>query len=149
MFNKETEYALRSLVYIQRRNTLDFRPGIEEIAKEIEAPQAFTAKILQRLVRLGFVNSIKGKGGGFHFDKQKPSLTLKELIIATEGGDIFNGCGFGMKYCDSTNPCPLHIQYASIRDEINKLVSEETIQTLAQKSISGTTNPIINSLQIK
>jgi Rrf2 family protein len=143
MFNKETEYALRSLVYIQRQNFRELRPGIEEIAKEIEAPQAFTAKILQRMVRLGFVNSIKGKGGGFLFDAEKPELPMKELILATEGGTIFNGCGFGMKQCDSGIPCPLHEQYAPIRDAINKLVSEETIQGLARKSMAVIKNPLL------
>ena len=134
MFNKETEYALRSLVYIQHQNYQNFRPGIEQIAKEIEAPQAFTAKILQRLVRIGFVNSIKGKGGGFYFDESKSDLSLKELIMAIEGGKILDGCGFGMKHCNASNPCPLHDQYSPIRDAINKLVSEETIQSLARKS---------------
>jgi Rrf2 family protein len=133
MFNKETEYALRSLVYIQHQNYKELRPGIEEIAKEIEAPQAFTAKILHRMVKMGFVQSTKGKGGGFHFDQSKPELSLKELIVATEGGKLFDGCGFGMKLCDANNPCPLHEQYGPIREAINKLVSKETIQSLARK----------------
>jgi Rrf2 family protein len=134
MFNKETEYALRSLVYIQYQNYQGLRPGIGEIAKEIEAPQAFTAKILQRMVRLGFVVSLKGKGGGFYFDENRPELTLKELILSTEGGKLFEGCGFGMKKCDNNNPCPLHDQYGPIRESINKLVSEQTIQGLAKKT---------------
>jgi len=133
MFNKETEYALRSLVYIQHQNYKELRPGIEEIAKEIEAPQAYTAKILHRMAKMGFVQSTKGKGGGFHFDETKPELSLKELIVATEGGKLFDGCGFGMKHCDANNPCPLHEQYGPIREAINKLVSDETIQSLARK----------------
>jgi Rrf2 family protein len=133
MFNKETEYALRSLVYIQHQNYKELRPGIEEIAKEIEAPQAFTAKILHRMVKMGFVQSTKGKGGGFHFDESKPELSLKELIVTTKGGKLFDGCGFGLKHCDANNPCPLHEQYGPIREAINKLVSEETIQSLARK----------------
>lgn len=143
MFNKETEYALRSLVYIQQKNFRQHRPGIDEIAKEIEAPRPFTAKILQRLVRMGFIDSIKGKGGGFLFNPHKPELPLKDLITATEGGSIFSGCGFGMKYCNSDNPCPLHQQYAPIRDAINKLVSEESIQSLARKSMNGEKNSIL------
>ncbi len=134
MFNKETEYALRGLVYIQVQNLNDRRPGISEIAKEIEAPHFFTAKILQQLVRLGFLRSQKGKGGGFYFDHEKSDLPLKELINSTEGGKTFSGCGFGLKYCDEDNPCPLHNQYAPIRDAINKLVTEETIQSLAKKT---------------
>ena len=57
MFNKETEYALRSLVYIQYCNYKDHNPGIAEIAKEIGAPPFYIAKILQRLVKIGFIHS--------------------------------------------------------------------------------------------
>jgi Rrf2 family protein len=133
MFNKETEYALRGLVYIKLQNLKEKRPGTVEIAKEIEAPQFFTAKILQRLVRYGFIESIKGKGGGFFFDKDKPDLPLIKLISATEGDRSFSGCGFGLKHCDENNPCPLHEKYSLIRESINKLVSEESVQSLAEK----------------
>ena len=134
MFNKETEYALRGLVYIQLQNSNGRRPGIAEIAKEIEAPHFFTAKILQRMVKHGFVQSLKGKGGGFYFDKGKEEIPIQELINATEGTKILTDCGFGLKHCDENNPCPLHNQYAPIRAAINTLVSTETIQSLARKS---------------
>jgi len=133
MFNKETEYALRGLVYIKLQNLKDRRPGTVEVAKEIEAPPFFTAKILQRLVRFGFLESLKGKNGGFFFDPDKPDLPLIKLISATEGDRSFSGCGFGLKHCDENNPCPLHEKYAPIRDSINKLISEETVQSLAEK----------------
>ncbi len=135
MFNKETEYALRGLVYIQVQNLKDRRPGIAEIAVEIEAPHFFTAKILQRLVKMGFVSSCKGKGGGFFFDPERPELPIKDIIMSTEGNKTFTGCGFGLKHCDESNPCPLHIQYAPIREAIDKLVSGETVQSLARKTI--------------
>lgn len=133
MFNKETEYALRSLVYIQLQNLKKRRPGTAEIAKEIEAPPFYTAKILQRLVRAGFLESIKGKGGGFFFNPRVEDLPLKKLITATEGEKAFSGCGFGLKQCNKDNPCPLHERYATIRDSMNKMISEETVQSLAQK----------------
>ncbi|MFH1120503.1 MAG: Rrf2 family transcriptional regulator [Bacteroidota bacterium] len=137
MFNKETEYALRGLVYIQLQNSEGKRPGIAEIAEQIDAPHFYTAKILQRLVRQGFIESQKGKGGGFYFDSKKPDLPLKELIIATQGDNLFSGCGFGLKQCDDNNPCPLHDKYALIRNALNKLVTEENVQSLAQKSSRG------------
>ena len=133
MFNKETEYALRGLVYIQLQNYKFRRPGTVEVAKEIDAPPFFTAKILQRLVRHGFLESIKGKGGGFFFDTEKADLPLVKLIEAIEGDRSFSGCGFGLRHCDINNPCPLHDKYAPIRDSIGKLVSEETVQSLAEK----------------
>jgi Rrf2 family protein len=137
MFNKETEYALRGLVYIQTQNLEGRRPGIAEIAEQIDAPYFYTAKILQRLVRQGFVESQKGKGGGFYFDSKKADLSIKQLIIATEGDKLFRGCGFGLKQCDENNPCPLHDKYALIRDALNQLVMEENVQSLAQKILRG------------
>ena len=133
MFNKETEYALRGLVYIQMQNFQGRRPGIAEIAQEIEAPPFYTAKILQRMVRNGFVSSLKGKGGGFYFDKDAKDLSLKDLIVSVEGSKTLTSCAFGLKYCDGENPCPMHDKYALIRESINHLVSDETIQSLARK----------------
>ncbi|MHC1705931.1 MAG: Rrf2 family transcriptional regulator [Bacteroidales bacterium] len=133
MFNKETEYALRGLVYVQMQNNKGRRPGITEIAKEIEAPHHFTAKILQRLVRQGFISSVKGKGGGFFFEKDKPELSLKELVTSIEGPKTFTGCGFGFKQCDGDNPCPLHDRFIVVREALYDLVTKETIQSLAQK----------------
>ncbi len=137
MFNKETEYALRGLVYIQLQNFEGKRPGIAEIAEQIDAPHFYTAKILQRLVRQGFIESQKGKGGGFYFDIKKPDLSLRQLIIATEGDKLFHGCGFGLKACDENNPCPLHEKYGPIRDALTQLVTDENVQSLAQKTLKG------------
>lgn len=144
MFNKETEYALRGLVYIKLQNMKDRRPGTAEVAKEIEAPPFFTAKILQRLVRSGFIESLKGKGGGFFFDLNKPDLPLINLISATEGNSSYSGCGFGLKLCNGDNPCPLHEKYAPIRESIYKLLSGETVQSLAEKVHKKEINLTIN-----
>jgi Rrf2 family protein len=133
MFNKETEYALRGLVYIKIQNLKKQRPGIDEIAKETDAPRFYIAKILQRMVRAGFVKSMKGKGGGFFFDPEKPDIRLETLISAIEGDRSFSGCGFGLKQCNDEDPCPLHEKYAPIRDKIRRLVAKETVQSLAKK----------------
>ncbi|NMC42131.1 MAG: Rrf2 family transcriptional regulator [Bacteroidales bacterium] len=133
MFSKETEYALRSLVYIQTENFNGRKPGTLEISREIDSPRFFTAKILQKLVRSGFIRSSKGRGGGFYFQSDKPELSLRDVIIVVEGEHIIKGCGFGLKDCNEDNPCPLHERYGPVRRAIEELVSTETIQSLAEK----------------
>lgn len=133
MFKKETEYALRSLVYIEMQNQLGRWPGIVEISSEIDTPPPFTAKILQRLVRMGFLESMKGKKGGYYFNPDKPAVPLKKVVMAIEGDKIFTGCGFGLSHCDENNPCPLHDAYGPIREAIDQLLTLETIQNLAKK----------------
>jgi Rrf2 family protein len=145
LFKKETEYALRALVYIQFQNTKGDRPGITEISNEIDTPHSFTAKILQRLVKQGFINSIKGKNGGFLFNPKKPDLNLKDVIIAIEGDRSFSGCGLGLKSCDENCQCPIHESYSPIREAMEKLLREETIQNLAKK-INGKMDIVLNRL---
>jgi len=128
------EYALRGLVYIQTQNYSGRRPGVAEIAREIDAPHFFTAKIMNHMVKQGFVSSAKGKGGGFYFEPEKPDLTLGQLREVTGGNRSLTSCGFGLQNCNDQNPCPLHEKYAPIRDSIQMLIATETIQSLARKS---------------
>ena len=132
MFNKETEYALRGLVYVQVQNLKGLKPGIVEISQEIDAPLFYTGKIMQRLVKQGFLLSMKGKNGGFFFDEKKVDLPIRNVIQAIEGEKTYSGCGFGLKHCDELHPCPLHEQYAPIRNSINDLITNNTVQSLAR-----------------
>ena len=133
MFKKETEYALRALVYICQQNELKRKVGIVEIAEEILAPQSFTAKVLQRLVKSDLVSSQKGKGGGFFFRADQNNVILKEVVLLVEGQKVFTSCGFGLGKCDDGNPCPIHDQYIKVRHELDRIFQENTIYDLARK----------------
>ena len=76
---------------------------------------------------------IKGRGGGFFFDKRATPLTIFEVIRVIEGEKFFFKCGFGLNRCDGENPCPLHDDYLPVREEFFQLVKKETIQSLADK----------------
>lgn len=133
MLGKTTEYAIRALVYIFIQNQEGKRPGFKEIAKKIDSPEQFTAKVLQSLARSEFILSMKGRGGGFFFDQPSTPLTLYEVIRVLEGERFFLKCGFGLKLCDGENPCPLHDEYSLVREGFFRLVKKETIQSLANK----------------
>jgi Rrf2 family protein len=142
MLAKSTEYAIRSLVYIQLQNWDGKRPGFIEISKEIEAPTAFTAKILHTLTTHKFLESMKGRGGGFFFPGNESDLSLHKVILLMEGEELFTNCGFGLKACSDENPCPLHEEFVFIRDKLYGIVSSETIKSLAGKILRG--NAVLN-----
>ena len=138
MLTKSTEYALRALVFIQLKNNIGIRPGVPEIAGEIEAPVAFTAKILQTLTKHKLVGSMKGQGGGVFFRESESELSLYEVVVVMEGNSVFTRCGFGLKTCSDSAPCPLHDSYAPIREGYLRIARSETIQSLALKIEQGT-----------
>ncbi len=137
MLSKSTEYAIRALVFIQLKNWENRRPGVEEIAREIEAPVSFTAKILQTLTKHKLLGSMKGRGGGFAFEENQSQLSMYDVIHVMEGDACFYKCGFGLKSCNDDNPCPLHDQYVVIRDGFFDIVKKETISSLSEKIRDG------------
>jgi Rrf2 family protein len=137
MLTRSTEYAIRALIYVQLQNWKELRPGVSEIALEIEAPTAFTAKILHQLTSRGILESMKGRGGGFFFTDNTSDLSLHQVIILMEGDRLFTKCGIGLKNCNDDNPCPVHERYVSLRSELLEMTHSETVGSLAQKIIQG------------
>ena len=95
MFNKETEYALRGLVYIKLQNLKVRRPGTAEVAKEIGAPPFFTAKILQRLVGLVFWNLRKVKAAAFSLIQANPICHSLNSFLLPKATDHFQDVALG------------------------------------------------------
>ncbi|MCF8222597.1 MAG: Rrf2 family transcriptional regulator [Bacteroidales bacterium] len=147
MLSKSSEYSIRALVFVQLASWESRRPGVKEIAEEIDAPTAFTAKILHILTTHQVLLSMKGRGGGFFFPDNQTDLTLFDVLMITEGDRLFTKCGFGLKNCSDANPCPLHEEYARIRESILQLARSETIATLAKKIKEG--KAILNSNMLK
>ena len=137
MLSKSAEYAIRALVYIQLQNWEGKRPGYREIAREIDSPEHFTAKILQILTKHSLINSLKGRNGGFAFDEQDGPLVLYRAIVAIDGEKTFTRCSFGFKNCDGDHKCPLHDEFSKIRNDFTRMVNQETIQALAQRIKDG------------
>ncbi len=133
MVGKTTEYAIRALVYIYLRNMAGERPGFREIAEKISAPSEFTGKVVQTLAKSGIIQSMKGPGGGFSFADMDAPVTLMQVINYFEGVEFFHKCVFGLSGCTKSSPCPLHNEYAPVREKLSRIASESTIQLLASR----------------
>ena len=117
MFSMTCEYAIRAMVYIVAKTGEGLKVGIKEIAKNIGAPEAFVAKILQTLSRCGLVSSIKGPNGGF-FIEDKAHLPLISIVRAIDGDDLLTNCGLGIKEFSGQRPCPFHHEYVAFRSMV-------------------------------
>lgn len=133
MFSKACEYGIKATLYIaQQALSTEQKIGVKDIAKEINSPEAFTAKIMQTLSRDKIVYSMKGPSGGFFIPKDElGSIKLSSIVKAIDGDDIYRGCGLGLEQCSETEPCPLHDKFKLIRDELAKLLTETSLLELA------------------
>lgn len=137
-FSKTCEYAMRAVFYIASKSATDERVGIKEIAEQINSPEHFLAKILQKLSRSGVIQSVKGPNGGFYIDARGLNRPLADIIISLEGDNIFTGCGMGLSYCSETNPCPLHHEFKKVRNQITHMLYNTTIGKFNSELFNGT-----------
>lgn len=137
MFSKTCEYGIRAVIYIFSQNSKGKKLGIKDICKEIDAPEFFTAKILQSLAKQGVISSSKGPNGGFFMEKEQESLTLLDLVIAIDGDQLFKGCGLGLKQCSELSPCPIHNDFKGIREQLERMLRNKKIADLALEINSG------------
>ena len=144
MFSKSCEYGLRATIYIAQQSNLDQKVGLKHIAKAVNSPEAFTAKILQSLTKNNIVTSIKGPYGGFVIEHIKlKKITLSDIVKVLDGDTIYTGCGLGLEQCDANSPCPLHYKFVEIRESLKKMLEDNTLYDILY------TDDILNMLWLK
>ena len=138
MFSKACEYGIKASIYIALNSYDGQRVSLKEIAREINSPEAFTAKILQDLVRHKIINSVKGAYGGFEIEKQDiATIKLAQIVNAIDGDSIYHGCGLGLDVCDANHPCPVHDQFITVRNELKHMLETTNLEKLAMDIKSG------------
>jgi Rrf2 family iron-sulfur cluster assembly transcriptional regulator len=139
MFSKACEYGIRAVLYISTKATNGTRLGIKEIAREIDSPEPFTAKILQTLVRKRIISSQKGPTGGFYIEPKTMQLSINEIIKAIDGGEILRSCVLGLKSCSDAKPCAIHAEVKTHTTALREVMKRKTIAQLAAEVEKGKT----------
>ncbi|MCV9927007.1 Rrf2 family transcriptional regulator [Flavobacterium sp. LS1R49] len=138
MFSKACEYGIRASIFIATKSSQGIRVGIKDVAKEIDSPEPFTAKIMQILTKSGIIDSSKGVGGGFEVSNDAvKSIKLIQIVDAIDGDNIYKGCGIGLKECSEIHPCPVHNEFKQIRELLLAMLTKTTLQELALGVKSG------------
>lgn len=138
MFSKACEYAIKASIYIAQQSHMQQRVNVKEVSKAVNAPEAFTAKILQQLCRENILSSIRGKQGGFIFEIEKQQETkIFQVVNIFDGDGIFTKCGLGLEKCSAENPCPVHDDFKEIRNKLITMVQKYSFYDLAEKTTTG------------
>lgn len=133
MLSKTCEYALRAMIFIAQRSKDGTKVRISEIAKGIDSPEHFIAKILQDLSRKGIIQSTKGPNGGFFLDEKGHRCNLATIVRIVDGDQLFSGCGLGLKECSESHPCPIHNEFKAIRRDISDMLENAQIGEFTEK----------------
>jgi Rrf2 family protein len=130
MVTRETDYAVRCVLYLAREQGQ--LANVSEIAQQMNIPKSFLAKILQRLVREGIAESIRGANGGFRLLKEPHQITLLEVLTTIQGIAPINTCAINKRNCHMSSKCSVHPIWVEIRREVERRLATRTIASLAE-----------------
>lgn len=134
IFSKKCEVGLQAVLFLSTQNPYRLF-NASEVSKEVGQPKEFVSKMLQILTSHGIVNSQKGKNGGFNLAKNPSEIKLIDIVEAIDGLDVFNNCVLGFPGCSKESPCPVHEKWGKLRDEAFKMLSENTLEELKDKTL--------------
>jgi Rrf2 family nitric oxide-sensitive transcriptional repressor len=85
-----TDYSLRVMLYLAvRREGL---ATIQDISDAYGISKNHLMKVVQRLGELGWVETVRGRNGGLRLFEHSGSVTVGELVRATESDFALVGC---------------------------------------------------------
>lgn len=115
--SRPAEYALRAMTYLARSKP-DQRVRSRDLAKAVDVPPAFLSKIMRDLATSGLLDAQKGHNGGFMLSRPASEIRFIDVLRAVEFEPSANHCLFGLGNCNAENPCPLHFEWAVLKEQI-------------------------------
>jgi Rrf2 family protein len=85
------------------------------------------------LTQAGLLTSYRGPNGGIALTRPPNKITLREVIVAIDGPDLFEGCVLGLPGCGEQKPCPMHVKWATERERLEKMFATTTLANMADK----------------
>lgn len=117
IYSRSAEYAIRAFVHIASLPEDEFAL-VKNIAAETGIPSPFLAKILQDLVRGGFLKSSKGPHGGFRLRVPAEQISMRRVVDAVDGAGRFDRCIGGSEECNERVACGMHDSWMPLRSRI-------------------------------
>jgi Rrf2 family protein len=130
IFSSATEYAIRGIGELAARGG-GGRVLLDDVVAGTGLPRDFMAKVFQKLVHAGLLQSAKGRGGGFCLARPAHAITLMHIVEAMEGPQAYDRCVVGLEKCTDHMPCPQHDLYKPIRQRIKDYLGTTTAADLA------------------
>lgn len=128
---KNTDYAVRSILGLAATNG-EFISS-KQLADTQKIPYQFLRRILQDLIKNGFIESKEGIGGGVRLLKKPSDIKIIDLIKIFQGEIELSECMFRHKICENRNTCVLRVEIKRIEGMVNREFGELTIQKLLDK----------------
>jgi Rrf2 family nitric oxide-sensitive transcriptional repressor len=107
------DYACRTLIYLALLEG-DVRVSIEDVATAYGISENHLVKVVHALGKLGYVDTLRGRGGGIRLARPAAEITVGEIVRALEPHFILVEC-----FAPETNTCTI-ISSCGLKSVLNE-----------------------------
>ena len=103
--------------------------SLKEIAAAIEVSEAHLSKVLQRLRKVGLVDSTRGPSGGYRLAKRPAEIAFYDILVAIDGPIVPRSCLFNRPVCEKQN-CGLGTFVGQTNLKVKAFLEELTLNSV-------------------
>ncbi|MDQ5941631.1 MAG: Rrf2 family transcriptional regulator, nitric oxide-sensitive transcriptional repressor [Pseudomonadota bacterium] len=129
---QHTDYALRALIYLG--TNADRLVTIQEISERFDVSRNHLMKVVNALIRAGFVEGVRGKGGGLRLARVPREIVVGAVVREMEPGmDLVECFGSGCQ-CILDPSCKLKVILSDALAAFLKVLDDMSLADLLGKS---------------
>ncbi|HET7535722.1 MAG TPA: Rrf2 family transcriptional regulator, partial [Candidatus Didemnitutus sp.] len=135
--SKRGEYALRSLINLGIASKVE-RPllRVTELAAAESLPVKFLEQVMQQLRENGYVESVRGKHGGYRLAKPAKEIHIGQIVRLIDGPLAPIGCVSQTAYepcnCPDEDHCGLRLLMLDVRNAIAAILDRYTLADVVE-----------------
>ncbi|WP_269526109.1 RrF2 family transcriptional regulator [Coraliomargarita parva] len=137
---RKGEYALRSLIKLGLAQELG-RPhlSVTELAESEKLPLKFLEQILFSLRTGGFIDTKRGKYGGYYLARSMDSIRIGDIIRHVDGKLAPIACASQTAYekcsCPDETHCGLRMLMIDVRNAISNILDRYTLANVVEVTL--------------
>ena len=130
-------YALRVMIDLAEHQAERYVP-LKEVAARQDISEKYLENILKVLVQNGFLEGLRGKGGGYRLTRSPDQYTVAEILLLTEGSLAPVSClAPGASACERMSNCRTYSMWKGLNDLISDYFGKITLADLASPDQAG------------
>ena len=130
-------YALRVMIDLAEHQAERYVP-LKEVAARQDISEKYLENILKVLVQNGFLEGLRGKGGGYRLTRSPDQYTVAEILLLTEGSLAPVSCLTpGAPACERMANCRTYTMWKGLNDLIADYFGKITLADLAAPEQAG------------
>ena len=130
-------YALRVMIDLAEHQAERYVP-LKEVAARQDISEKYLENILKVLVQNGFLEGLRGKGGGYRLTRSPDQYTVTEILLLTEGSLAPVSCLTpGAPACERMANCRTYTMWKGLNDLIADYFGKITLADLAAPEQAG------------